>query len=315
MFSDFWGKSGVSNYLLLPLSAVFWGLSTTRRWLYKVGVFKVVNFKVPIVIVGNITVGGSGKTPVVIALVKHFKQQGKKVGVVSRGYKGVNNSGNLWVDETTNPAKSGDEPLLIFRETKVAVVVNKNRVDAAKALIDKGYNLIISDDGLQHYRLGRAVEIAVVNGFGNGFLLPAGGLREGKSRLQSVDFVLDNSDGQIDAGFKIRMQALIFINLKNGEQKPLDYFAGKECYAVAGVANPLRFIDTLGDLKVKTTAIIFPDHHHFKAKDLEFPLQNPIIMTSKDYVKCADFASQNMWYLDIEADLNKDFLTQLEQKL
>jgi len=185
---------GIVNYLLLPVSGIFYLLSRFRKFLYKVKLLTTYDFNVDVIVVGNITVGGSGKTPIVIALAKHFRQQGKRVGVVSRGYGGSHQQGSLSVNQNTEAQLSGDEPLLIAIQAQVPVMVNTDRAQAVKDLIiEHNVDLVISDDGLQHYAMGRQVEIVVVDGkrrFGNGFFLPAGPLRESESRLKTVDLLL-----------------------------------------------------------------------------------------------------------------------------
>ncbi|HIC40295.1 MAG TPA: tetraacyldisaccharide 4'-kinase [Piscirickettsiaceae bacterium] len=309
---------GIVNYLLLPIAGVFYLLSSLRRRLYRIGLIATHHFDVPVIVVGNITVGGSGKTPIVIALVNYFKQQGKQVGVVSRGYGGAHQQGSLLVSQDIQASKSGDEPLLIATQTQVPVIINKDRSQAVKDLITNHHvDLIISDDGLQHYAMGRSVEIAVVDGqrrFGNGFFLPAGPLRESESRLKSVDFVINNGAlyaGEIPSGLVPKA----FINVVTNEQKPLDFFANQTCHAIAGIGHPQRFFDSLVELGVNAQNHAFADHHLFTQKDLEFEGNYPIIMTAKDCVKCKDFATQQMWYLQVDADLSDDFLTKLTNKL
>lgn len=309
---------GLLNYLLLPLSAIFYLGSKLRLLLFKTALLRRYTPEIPLIVVGNISVGGTGKTPIVIALVQYFKQQGKRVGVVSRGYAGAHKNTSLLVNQHTDASQSGDEPLLIALQTQVAVMVNKNRVHAVQDLISKfALDLLISDDGLQHYAMGRTVEIAVIDGidkFGNGFYLPAGPLREPIKRLESVDFVIHNGEpiaGQITS----KLIAKYFVNIASGAQKPLDFFADKNCNAVAAISHPQRFFDTLTALKIKLKPRFFPDHYAYTAKNLNFNNDNPLLMTAKDYVKCKAFATDNMWYLSVEADLSEDFLTQLTSKL
>jgi tetraacyldisaccharide 4'-kinase len=308
----------LGNYLLLPVSVVFYLLSLVRKFLYRIGLLSTYHFDVAVVVVGNITVGGSGKTPIVMALVKHFKQQGKKVGVVSRGYGGTHTQGSLLVDQNTLASLSGDEPLLIATQSDVLVMVNKNRAQAVRDLITQYQpDIIISDDGLQHYAMGRAVEIVVVDGkrrFGNGFFLPAGALRESVARLKSVDFVINN--GAQQAGeYPSKLTPKSFINLSTGVVQPLDFFEKTVCHAVAGIGHPQRFFDTLSELGVLVEPHAFSDHYAFTEKELSFVQDYPIIMSAKDCVKCRQFATQQMWYLHSEADLSDDFLTKLDAKL
>lgn len=309
---------GIVNYLLLPVSGVFYLLSILRRVFYLIGVLPRQHFHVPVIVVGNITVGGSGKTPIVIALVNHFKRQGMRVGVVSRGYGGSHDQGSLVVGKNTRASESGDEPLLIATQTQVPVMVNKDRPQAVKDLVmHHNVELVVSDDGLQHYAMGRDIEIVVIDGkrrFGNGFFLPAGPLRESKSRLKTVDFVINNGEhysGEVTSILK----PLMFINVATNEQQPLDFFSQQTCHGVAGIGYPDRFFDTLVRLGVKVKTHSFSDHHAFTQSDLIFDDNYPILMTAKDCVKCKEFATDQMWYLHVEAVLDDDFLTELTNKL
>ena len=309
---------GFVNYLLWPVSGVFYALSKIRRAFYHFGIFRTNRFTVPVVVVGNITVGGSGKTPIVIKLVEYFKQQGRRVGVVSRGYGGSHTNASLLVNSDTNALVSGDEPLLIATQTGVPVMVNKCRSQAVKDLIDQHQvEVVISDDGLQHYAMGRAVEISVVDGhrrFGNDFFLPAGPLREPLSRLKSVDFVINNGSvfpGEVSAQIK----PTYFVNLISGEKKPLDFFNHQACHGVAGIGHPQRFFQTLMQLGVQVQEHEFTDHYQYQSKDLEFNDNHPIIMTAKDWVKCRDFANDKMYYLEIDLDISEDFFTNLAAKI
>jgi len=306
------------NYLLLPVSGIFYVLSAFRRFFYRVGLLTITRFNVPVVVVGNITVGGSGKTPIVIALANHFRQQGKQVGVVSRGYGGSHQQGGLSVNQNTEAQLSGDEPLLIAIQAQVPVMVNADRAQAVKDLvIEHNVDLVISDDGLQHYAMGRQVEIVVVDGkrrFGNGFFLPAGPLRESESRLKTVDFIINNGAehvGEITSTLK----ALMFVNVATNEEQPLEFFNQKTCHAVAGIGYPQRFFDTLIQLGVEVETHAFADHYTFTQTDLAFDDDYPILMTAKDCVKCIEFATDQMWYLHVEAELSDDFLTELTNKL
>ena len=308
----------IVNYLLLPVSVVFYLLSLVRKFLYRIGLLPIHHFDVPVVVVGNITVGGSGKTPIVMALVEHFKQQDKKVGVVSRGYGGTHTKGSLLVDKNISASLSGDEPLLIATQSDVLVMVNKNRAQVVRDLIAQyKIDIIISDDGLQHYAMGRTVEIVVVDGerrFGNGFFLPAGPLRESVARLKSVDFVINNGAQHIGE-YTSKLTPKSFINLSTGVVQPLDFFEKIVCHAVAGIGHPQHFFDTLSELGVLVEPHAFADHYAFTEKDLSFAEDYPIIMSAKDCVKCRQFATEQMWYLHSEADLSDDFLTKLDVKL
>lgn len=314
---DLYSK-GFINYVLIPFSYVFLLLTWLRRAFYRLGVLARHRFNVPIVVVGNITVGGSGKTPIVIALAKYFQKQGRKVGIVSRGYGGLHQNGSLLVDKQVLVSQSGDEPALISLETQLPVMINADRAQAVRDLImSHNVDLVISDDGLQHYRMDRTVEIVVVDGqsrFGNGFLLPAGPLREPMSRLKSVDFIINNGASTANE-ITSNLKPLMFINANTGEQKPLDFFYQRHCHAVAGIGFPERFFQTLNALGVLPITHEFKDHHPFSESDFEFGDNHPIIMTAKDCVKCREFATDAMWYLQVEAELSDKFLKELTQKL
>ena len=310
-------KFGMVNFILLPFSAVFFILSYIRLWLYRFRILKVNDSSLPVIVVGNITVGGTGKTPIVISIVNYLKSQNKKVGVVSRGYGGEYPQESLEVTLSSDPIECGDEPLLIKQQTKVPVAVAKNRTKAIEFLIKKySLDVIVSDDGLQHYSMGRDIEIAVIDGhsrLGNGLLLPAGPLREAKSRLKSVDFIINNGsnvEGEISSEIKPHE----YINLITNEVKGLDHFKGKKCYAVAGIGKPDNFFSILKNNGVKLITKPFPDHYAFTEKDLIFNENHPIIMTSKDCVKCTQFATNQMWYLSVSAKINSNFYQQLESK-
>ena len=311
-------RFGIFNFLLLPLSFVFFIVSRIHFWLYKSSVLKVNQSKIPIVVVGNITAGGTGKTPIVISIVNYFESKNKKVGVVSRGYGGNYTQESMEVISSSSPIECGDEPLLIKQQTKAAVAISKKRSKAVEFLNRKySLDIIISDDGLQHYSMGRQIEIVVIDGkdrFGNGLFLPSGPLRDSKKRLNSVDFIINNgssSDGEISS----QLEAKGFINMLTNEKKDLSFFKGKTCNAVAGIGKPNNFFSLLESFGVEVISKSFPDHYQFEEKDLIFPNEYPIIMTSKDCVKCTPFASNQMWYLDVTAKIESDFYLQLELKL
>ena len=310
-------KFGLVNFILLPFSAVFFILSYIRLWLYRFRILKVNDSSLPVIVVGNITVGGTGKTPIVISIVNYLKSQNKKVGVVSRGYGGEYPQESLEVTLSSDPIECGDEPLLIKQQTKVPVAVAKNRTKAIEFLIKKySLDVIVSDDGLQHYSMGRDIEIAVIDGhsrLGNGLLLPAGPLREAKSRLKSVDFIINNGSN-LEGEISSEIEPHEYINLLTKEVKGLDHFKGKKCYAVAGIGKPDNFFSILKNNEVKLITKPFPDHYVFTEKDLIFNENHPIIMTSKDCVKCTQFATNQMWYLSVSAKINSNFYQQLESK-
>lgn len=277
-----------------------------------------------IVVVGNLAVGGSGKTPLVIRLCELAQSAGLTPGVVSRGYGRKDNKQRLVIG-SSNPELVGDEPLLIARRTGAAVMVGPGRVEAARELFQRGVDVVISDDGLQHHRLPRAVEICVIDGergFGNGHLLPAGPLREDPARLATVHHVVING-GEPDrlpgaaalAGIdctRMELHPRKVHSLSGRMSWRLAQFAGCRVSAVAGIANPGRFFALLRHANIDPVEKPFPDHHLFTGADFSgLPRDLPIIMTEKDAVKCKELSLDNAWYLSIDAHLPSDW----EQKL
>ncbi len=278
--------------------------------------------KVPIVIVGNLTVGGSGKTPLVIRLCKLFRAAGCKPGVISRGYGRKDNSPRL-VSPAADPGLVGDEPLLIARQAGVPVIVAADRCEAARKLVKHGVDVVISDDGLQHYRLPRTLEICVVDGsrgFGNGLELPAGPLREPIERLADFDFVVVNGDPSVvDEKFQpvpMTLAAGLLRSLDNGQSWRLSQFAGCKVNAVAGIGNPKRFFDLLRHARITVREYPFPDHHQFRVSDFESLDGNlPILMTEKDAVKVKSLGLKNAWSLAVEAILPPQWESEVVSRL
>lgn len=304
LLNVWYGDGWLGKYLLLPLTGVFCLLSALNRQLQRC---KQVKHAVPVIVVGNISVGGTGKTPLVIWLVEHLRAMGFKPGVVSRGY-GVTLDKGGWRDVSANASASeiGDEPLLIVQRTNAPLVIGKDRNQAISRLLDQyACNIIVADDGLQHYRMGRDLEICVVDGqrrFGNGLCLPAGPLRESLSRLSACDVVAIN-------GENMHMRGDTLINLATGERKLLQTLTGQSVRVVTGIGNPQRFIHTLEQAGLQVVPCIYPDHHAFSGKELHFGDTQPILMTEKDAVKCRPFANPQCWYLPVEAALDAE-LTQ-----
>lgn len=305
-------------FLLLPLMWLFRLLSSLRR-MYLLR-FAQQQLSVPVIIVGNITVGGTGKTPLLIALVKRLQTQGFKPGVISRGYGGRAPHYPFVLTAQASVQQSGDEPFSIFQQTGCAVCVDADRIAAARALEAAGCDILLSDDGLQHYRLGRALEIVVVDGqrgFGNGFCLPVGPLREPVSRLNKVDLVVINS-----AEKSLRMPANVetfsmaiapqaWCRVAQEQCFELNHFArGSRVHAVAGIGNPQRFYTTLEKLHLDAVQHDFPDHHTYAASDFAFTERLPVVMTAKDAVKCQAFAQPDWYYLAVAAIL-PDFFWQV----
>ncbi len=305
-----WYQGSKLLYLLLPLSYLYRFLVWIRRSLYRLGVKKVISLKVPVVVVGNITVGGTGKTPLIIYLTKCLMEEGWRVGIVSRGYKGTYTEKYKQVTPESLPAEVGDEPVLLARKLNVPVVVSKSRAQGALFLQNQlNCNVILSDDGLQHYALARDIEILVIDGvrrYGNGLCLPAGPLREPVSRHQSVDFCVVNGEGQ-PGEFSMWWESGEWVNLKDPSLK-LKVETGMKIHAVAGVGNPDRFFDQLKGVGFDVMPHPFPDHYAFQKTDFDWDFdQAPILMTEKDAVKCLSFADEQYWYWKVDATVAPDF--------
>lgn len=304
--------------ILTPLSAVYKNIINFRHWLYKKNILKIHKLSVPVIVVGNITMGGTGKTPLVIALALWLKEKGLKPGIISRGYGGRSKNYPLLVKERSPSTEVGDEPLVIATRSQCPVIVDPNRVRGAQLLINE-YNcdIIISDDGLQHSALGRDIEILVIDGerqFGNGHLFPAGPLRESVDRVQQVDFVISNGT-EIPNGYSMNYEYGNVTNLIDPSIKLEKENASEEVFAFAGVGNPKRFFNELDRRGFKSRKHSFPDHYAFDSTDFAFTERTSVIMTEKDAVKCHGFAQPNFWYLPISARLPTEFWTNLAQKL
>ncbi|WP_421355564.1 tetraacyldisaccharide 4'-kinase [Pseudocitrobacter faecalis] len=320
MIARIWSGESPLWLLLLPLSWLYGLVSGLIRLSYKLGLKKAWHAPVPVVVVGNLTAGGNGKTPVVIWLVEKLQQQGICVGVVSRGYGGKAETYPLLLDRDTTTAQAGDEPVLIFQRTGAPVAVSPIRTDAVKALLAAHpLQLIITDDGLQHYRLARDKEIVVIDGvrrFGNGWWLPAGPMRERVSRLKSVDAIVTNGGKALAGEIPMRLQPGLAVNLLTGERLALPEL--HNVVAMAGIGHPPRFFATLensGLQPIKTVALA--DHQALTLADVE-ALTAPgqtLIMTEKDAVKCRAFAKSNWWYLPVDAELSGERAQRLLQEL
>lgn len=320
---DAWYAGRRWVYWLLPLEGLFRLLSGARRFIQTRYFQK--KMPVPVIVVGNLSVGGTGKTPVIIALVNALAKQGYKVGVVSRGYGSEAPEYPYIVNAASSVVQAGDEPLAIWRATGAAVCIDADRVAAARTLIQSGCTVLLSDDGLQHYRLGRTIEIAVLDsarGMGNGHCLPVGPLREPVSRLREVDFIIANQTQVntesylVDGAFRMRLQPKHWFSVKNLKTFPLETIAnGRQVHAVAGIGHPQRFFNTLTQLGLAPQPHIYPDHHVFTAANFTFKTPLPVVMTSKDAVKCQAFAKDEWLALEVEAVIDKPFWQALERKL
>ncbi len=321
----YWYSDQAPVYLL-PLSALFLCLSSLRRLLFALGIKRSYALPVPVIVVGNINVGGTGKTPLTVWLVKLLRQAGYKPGIITRGYGGEAQRWPQQVRADSDPRMVGDEPVLLARQCACPVVAGPDRVQAGRALLEySDCDIIISDDGLQHYRLRRDLELVVIDGargFGNGRLLPAGPLRERPTRLQQVDFVINNGGPLGIAPQGATPEVLMYLqqgaarNLVHTDRhKPLMEFVGQPVHAVAGIGHPRRFFDSLSAQGLDVVTHAFDDHHAYVATDFGFATGQPVLMTEKDAVKCARFAQDDWWWVPVEASFGASFAQQFLQRV
>jgi tetraacyldisaccharide 4'-kinase len=311
-----WYGDGRPPWWTWPLAALYGAVVRLRGWLYRIGAMRSVRLPVPVIVVGNLSVGGTGKTPLTIALAGALSARGYHPGVVSRGHGGRRREPMLLGDQP-DPTEVGDEPCLI-RASGVPVAIGRDRPAAAWLLLDAGCDVVVADDGLQHYALARDMEICVIDGtrrFGNGRLLPAGPLREPRSRLARVDFRVCN--GGLPAGGEFSMQLLgdEAVALHDGERRPLAQFAGQHVHAVAAIGHPARFFASLRAVGIEPIEHVFADHHAFVAADLDFGARLPVLMTDKDAVKCRHFARPDWWRVPVRAELPATFYEALGKRL
>lgn len=315
-----WYRITPLHFVLFPVSCLFRLLVAVRRVLYRSKILTSVKLPVPVIIVGNITVGGSGKTPLVLWLAGQLIEHGLHPGIISRGYGGKNVF-PLAVHPLSNPEEAGDEAVLMAQRRLCPVWIGRDRVWAARALLQSHpeCDVLISDDGLQHYRLRRDYEVAVVDGmrrFGNGFLLPAGPLRESISRLKDVDAVVVNGGAVAKEQYAMQLQGEIFYNLANPAMSVrAAKFYGQRLHAVAGIGNPQRFFDSLKQLGLQAENHPFPDHYSYTPDDLNYPDADAIFMTEKDAVKCTLFANEKCWVLRVDAQLDSMLIQQILERL
>lgn len=308
-----WQNNSTWLWLLWPLSVIFRLLSGLRRWLFNVGLLASERLSIPVIIVGNISVGGNGKTPVVIAIAEYLQAQGYQPGVLSRGYGGTCTDFPHLLTPACSADLVGDEPALMQGRLGIPVVIDPDRVRGGK-LLAQTCDVIICDDGLQHYRLQRDIEIVVMDErrLGNGQLLPMGPLREGAWRLSSIDYlIVNNSIARTEQEVEMQLIPGKVCSFASTETTSVPDSFSK---AIAAIGNPKRFFQYLLDngFTIESSQA-FPDHHRYQPEDLD--TQSTIIMTEKDAVKCKAFASENWFYLPISARFNKDFLARLERSL
>ncbi len=303
------------NLGLRCIAFIYESLNSFRRFLFRKDVLKSVKIDVPVIVVGNFTVGGTGKTPFTIALVQALQNRGWNPGVVSRGY-GRANDEPVSVHIGSSAQECGDEPLLIHQRTQCEIRVDADRVDAAQFLIQQGCDLIIADDGLQHLRLQRDIEIELVDHerkYGNGLVLPAGPLRE---QPRECDFKISNGALEDDIASRHYGMQLIYGDaekLDHSERKDLGAFSDSKVNAVAGIGHPERFFNALMARGLNIHAIAFPDHHDYSLDD--FPVDAPLLMTEKDAVKCRQLGLKDAWCVPVNAALNEKLFDAIDTKL
>ena len=315
---DAWYNKSFWLYILAPLTFLFSSLVKARRNSYINNPKKVWNSSKPIIVVGNISMGGTGKTPLVKFIASELAKRGFKPGLVSRGYGGKY-SGTLEVTSETTYKQTGDEAQILAK-LNIPFFIDKNRSRAARKLQEKhDVDVVISDDGLQHYAMGRDIEIAVIDGarrLGNGLAFPAGPLREPKSRLSEVDFIVNNGGPTEGDEILMTLSPAKFIHLNSGKEYSVDKWPmHNQVHAIAGVGNPNRFFDLLLRLGFEFDKNPFPDHHKYNKRDLYYLDHLPILMTEKDAAKCKHFKNSKIWYLSIESKIESQFIDKLEEKL
>lgn len=301
--------------LLLPLTWLYCAVMRVRRWAYQRGWLTSVRLAVPVIVVGNLTVGGTGKTPLVLRLAARLRERGKTPAILTRGYGGGARNWPQVVRPDSDPAQVGDEPVLLARRSGGLVIAGPDRVAAGLLALQLGGDVLLTDDGLQHYRLARNVEIALIDGergFGNGHCLPAGPLREPPRRLEKVDLVLYHGGTERQPQMHLIPGAAVNLRQPN-LTRPLAEFRGQRVLAVAGIGYPARFFNSLIALGLDLELRPYPDHHRFTAAELAQWPPLPVLMTEKDAVKCAVLAGAEHWFVPVEAAVDAEFLGQFER--
>jgi tetraacyldisaccharide 4'-kinase len=315
-----WYRITPLHLILFPVSLIFHGLVAFRRAAYRNQVFSSDQLLLPVIVVGNISVGGTGKTPLTLALAQQLVERGWHPLIVSRGYGGKSKH-PLQVSADSTAQLVGDEPLLMARRDICPVWIGRNRAATAHAAMQANpqCNIVLCDDGLQHYRLQRDVEIAVIDGargFGNGFLLPAGPLREPVTRLHTVDAVVVNNGDALPGQYAMQLSGELFYNLLDpGITAAADHFQTTKNHVVAGIGNPQRYFQHLEKMGIPFTPHAFPDHHPYSANDLAFANCDAILLTEKDAVKCAAFADARYWVLRVDAQIDPALIEHILRKI
>lgn len=317
-----WYEGARTGLLLLPFSGLYWLISRLRALLFRMGVLRTYKAHVPVIVVGNITAGGTGKTPTVIWLVHQLRARGFTPGIVSRGYGGSKSGTSMRVDIDSDASVVGDEPVLLAKRGRCPVAVDSDRVRATAMLVDDGVNVIIADDGLQHLRLQRDYEICVVDGergLGNGRLLPSGPLRESADRLESVDQVLVNGAAGMPNATAFELLASDASRLNGSLERSLQGFKDTTVHAVAGIGNPRRFFDLLKAHGIQVIEHSLPDHAAITKTDLEFGDDFNVFMTEKDAVKLGSGLSDKFWFVPVDLSMDpvkaSEFIEQIESRL
>lgn len=313
---DYWYSRNPVASLLRPVSWIYRLLVAARRACYSLGLWQITRLTVPVIVVGNITVGGTGKTPFVIWLAGLLAREGYTPGIIARGYRGQAHHWPQQVRPDADPVMVGDEALVLARRCPCPVAVGPDRVAAAEALLRYHHcDILISDDGLQHHALGRDIEIVMVDGvrrFGNGYCLPAGPLREPVKRLEAADFVVVTGGATLRHEYPLTLHAAAIRNVRRASQSYApDKFPYKQVHAVAGIGHPARFFRQLRQLDLGIVEHAFADHHAFSAADIAFGDDLPVLMTEKDAVKCRRFCHDNCWYLAVDARPDERLETRL----
>jgi len=316
-----WYRGHPALGLLGPLEALYRRVVQRKRAAFLAGEGDIYRAPVPVVVVGNITVGGTGKTPLILWLIEHCRARGLKVGVVSRGYGATPPQLPWRVTAEQSAGVAGDEPLLIVQRSGVPLMIDPDRSRAVRALLEaEPLDLILCDDGLQHYRLARDLELVLIDaarGLGNRRCLPAGPLREPAERLSSVDAVLYNGAvADSDDGYAFQLQPTALVNLLSSERRLLTYFPPAQAlHAVAGIGNPQRFFSTLEALHWRPIPHAYADHAQYSFEQLNFSPTLPVVMTEKDAVKCRSFAAADWWYLAVDAAPSLAFIAWFDAQL
>ena len=315
----YWYRISPAHLLLLPLSWLFRSISALRRSLYRAHILNSYRLPVPVIVIGNISVGGTGKTPLTLTIAQRLADDGHHPLIVSRGYGGTLQQQP--VTSASTAQQVGDEPLLMARRGICPVWVGKDRVATALAALQAHpqCDVVLCDDGLQHYRLQRDFEIVVIDGvrrFGNGQLLPAGPLREPVSRLKTVDAVVVNGGKAARNEYAMQLSGELFYNLIDPKTTcTSDDLQGSRLHAVAGIGHPQRFFDHLAALGLNAVPHAFPDHHPYSAADLDFADCDALLLTEKDAVKCAAFADERYWVLRVDARIDSALIAHLLRKI